>query len=111
MPDELWTELHNILQEEVNKAIPKKKQSKKAEWLSEEALQIVEEQREAKIKGEREKYLQLNAESQNLAIRDTKTFFNEQCLIIQGNSKRQRLEISSGKLETSRKHSTQTWAQ
>ena len=111
MPDELWTEVHNILQEEVNKAIPKKKQSKKAEWLSEEALQIVEEQREAKIKGEREKYLQLNAESQNLAIRDTKTFFNEQWLIIEEQQKSERLEISSGKLETSSEHFTQRWAQ
>ena len=54
MPEELWTEVHNAAQEEVNKAIPKEKQSKQAEWSSEEALQKVEEQREAKSKGERE---------------------------------------------------------
>ena len=88
LPEELWTEVHNIVQEEVNKTIPKKKQSKKAEWISEEALQIGEEQREVKSKGQREKYLQLNAEFQKLAITDTKAFFNEQCLIIDENSKR-----------------------
>ena len=54
MPEELWTEVHNAAQEEVNKAIPKEKQSKQAEWSPEEALQKVEEQREAKSKGERE---------------------------------------------------------
>ena len=57
MPEELWTEVHNIVQEAVNKTIPKKKKSKKAKWLSEEALQIAEEQREVKSKGERERYI------------------------------------------------------
>ena len=60
-----------------NKTIPKKKKSEKAKWLSEEALQIAEEQREVKSKGEREKYIQLNAKFQRIARRDKKGFFNE----------------------------------
>ena len=65
MPDELWTEVHDIVQEAVIKTIPKKKKCKKAKWLSEEALQIVEERREAKGEGEMEKYTHLNAEPKN----------------------------------------------
>ena len=61
----------------MNKTTPKKKKSKKAKWLSEEALQIVEEQREANSKGERESYIQLNANFQKIARRDKKVFFNE----------------------------------
>ena len=56
MPDELWTEVHDIVQEAVTKTIPKEKKCKKAEWLSEEALQIAEKRREAKGKGEKERY-------------------------------------------------------
>ena len=62
VPEELWREIHNIVQEAVTKTIPKKKKCKKAKWLSEEALQIAEERREAKGKGERERYTQLNAD-------------------------------------------------
>ena len=62
MPDELWMEVHNIVQEARNKNIPKKKKCKKAKWLSEEALQIAVERREAKSKGEKERYTHLNAE-------------------------------------------------
>ena len=69
MPEEPWTEVDNIVQEAVDKAIPKKKKCKKAKWLSEEALQIAEERREVKGKGEREKYTQLNAEFQRIAER------------------------------------------
>ena len=65
MPEELWLEVCNTLQEAANKTIPKKKKSKKAKWLSEEALQIAEERREAKSKGERERYTQLNTVSEN----------------------------------------------
>ena len=72
----------------MNKTIQKKKKSKKAKWLSEEALQIVEEQREAKSKGERERYTQLNTEFQKVARRDKKAFFNEQCLIIEERNKK-----------------------
>ena len=66
-PEELWTEVHNIVQKTVNKTIPKKK---KAKWLSEEALQIAEERRDAKSKGERERYIKLNAEFQKIPRRD-----------------------------------------
>ena len=62
VPEELWTEVHNIVQEAANKTIPKKKKCKKAKWLSEEALQTAEERRKAKGKGEREIYTQLNAD-------------------------------------------------
>ena len=57
VPEELWTEVHNIVQKAVNKTLPEEKKSKKAKWLSEEALQIAEERREAKIKGEREGHI------------------------------------------------------
>ena len=70
MPKELWMEVHNIVQEVVIKTNPKKKKCKKAKWLSEEALQIAEERREAKGKGEKERYIHLNAEFQRIARRD-----------------------------------------
>ena len=75
---ELWMEVHNTVQETVTKTIPKKKKCKKAKWLSEEALQIAEERKEVKGKGERERYTQLNAEFQRIARRDKKCFLNEQ---------------------------------
>ena len=74
VPEELWIEVHNIVQEAVTKTISKKKKSKKANGLSEEALQIVEERREAKSKGERERYTQPNAEFQRIARRYKKAF-------------------------------------
>ncbi|KAF7250474.1 Craniofacial development protein 2 [Varanus komodoensis] len=74
MPEELWTEVCNIVQEVAPKTIPKKKKCKKAKWLSEEALQIAEERRKAKGKGERERYTQLNAEFQRIASRDKNAF-------------------------------------
>ena len=80
VPEELWMEVPNIVQEAANKTIPKKKKSKKAKWLSKEALQIDEERREAKNKGEGERYIQLNTEFQRTARRDKKAFFNEQCI-------------------------------
>ena len=67
MPEELWTEVHDIVQETVIKTIPKKKKWKKAKWLSEEALQIAVKRREAKSKGEKERYKHLNAEFQRIA--------------------------------------------
>ena len=76
MPEELWTEIHNLVQEAVTKTIPKKKKCKKAKWLSEELLQIAEE-RNVKGKGERERYIQLNADFQRIARRDKA--LNEQC--------------------------------
>ena len=79
MPEDLWTEVHNIVQEALTKTIPKKKKCKKTNWLSEEALQIAEERRGAKSKGERERYSQPNAEFQRIAGRGKKGFLNEQC--------------------------------
>ena len=70
VPEELWTKVHNIVKEAVIKINPKKKECKRAKWLSEEALQIAEERRESKSKGERERYTQLNAEFQRIAERD-----------------------------------------
>ena len=66
MPEELWAEVHDLVQEAVIKTIPKKKKCKKAKWLSEEALQIAEKRREVKGKGVRERYTQLNAEFQRI---------------------------------------------
>ena len=87
VPEELWTEVHNIAQEAVNKTILKKNKCKLAKWLSEEALQIDEERREMKGKGEREIYIQLNAEFQRIARRDKKAFLNEQCKEAEENNK------------------------
>ena len=72
VPDELWMEVHDIVQETGIRTIPKKKKCKKAKWLSEEALQIAVKRREAKSKGEKEKYNHLNAEFQRIARRDKK---------------------------------------
>ena len=78
MPDELWTEVRDIVQEAGIKAIPKKKKCKKAKWLSEEALQIAEKRKEAKGKREKERYTHLNAEIQRVARRDKKAFLSDQ---------------------------------
>ena len=72
MPEELWTEVHNIVQEAVIKTIPKKKKFKKSKWLPEEALQMAEKKKEVKGKGEKERYTHLNVEFQRLARRDRK---------------------------------------
>ena len=79
MPDELWIEVHDIVQETEIKIIPKKKKCKKAKWLSEAALQIAEKRREAKGKEEKERYTHLNAEFQRIARRDKKAFLSDQC--------------------------------
>ena len=87
MPDELWTEVRDIVQEAVIKTIPKKKKCKKAKWLSEEALQVAEKRREAKGKGEKERYISLNAEFQRIARRYKKAFLSEQCKEIEENNR------------------------
>ena len=79
MPEELWMGVHDTVQEAVIKTIPKKKKCKKAKWLSEEALQIAEKRREAKGKGEKERYAPLNAEFQRIARRNKKAFLSDQC--------------------------------
>ena len=77
VPEELWTEVRDTAQEVVTKTIPKKEKYKKANWLSEEALQIAEKRREAKSKGENERYIHLNAEFQRVARRDKKAFISD----------------------------------
>ena len=79
VPDDLRTEVPNIVQETGSKTIPKKKKCKKAKWLSEEALQMVVKRREAKSKGEKERYTHFNAEFQRIARRDKKAFLSDQC--------------------------------
>ena len=79
MPDEVWTEVHEIVQETGIKKIPKKTKCKKAKWLSGEALQIAVKRREAKSKGEKDRYKHLNAEFQRIARREKKAFLSNQC--------------------------------
>ena len=79
VPEELWMEVHDIVQEAGIKTIPKKKKCNKAKWLSEEALQIAVKRREVKSKGEKERYIHLNAEFQRIARRDKKAFLSNQC--------------------------------
>ena len=86
-PEELWTEVRDIVQEAVIKTIPKKKKCKKAKWLSEEALQIAEKRREAKGKAEKERYTHLNAEFQRIARRDKKAFLCDQYKEIEVNNR------------------------
>ena len=80
-------------------------------WLSEEALQIAEKRREAKGKGEKERYTPLNAEFQRIARRDKKAFFRDQCKAVEENDRLGKTEISSRKLEIPREHFMQRWAQ
>ena len=86
MPEELWTEVLDTVQEAGIKTISKKNKCKKARWLSEEPLQIAEKRREAKGKGEKERYAHLNAEFQRIARRDKKAFFSDECKEIEENN-------------------------
>ena len=88
VPDELWTEVCDIVQETGIKTIPKKKKCKKAKWLSDEGLQIAVKRREAKSKGEHERYTHLNAEFQRIARRDKKAFLSDQCKEIEENNRK-----------------------
>ena len=87
IPEKLWTEVHDIVQEAVIKTIPKKNKCKKAKWLSEEALQIAEKRRDLKGKGEKERYTHLNAEFQRTVRRDKKAFLSDQCREIEENNR------------------------
>ena len=87
VPEELWMEVHDTLQEAVIKTIPKKKKCKKAKWWSEEALQIAEKRRKAKGKGDKERYNHLNAEFQRIARRFKKAFLSDQCKEIEQNTR------------------------
>ena len=87
VPEELWTEIRDIVQEALIKNIPEKKKCKKAKWLSDKALQIAEKRREAKGKGKQERYTHLNGEFQRIARRDKKAFLSGQCKEIEENNR------------------------
>ena len=104
-------ELRDIVQETGIKTIPKKKKCKRAKWLSEEVLQIAVKRREAKSKGEKERYTHLNAEFQRIARREKKAFLRNQCKEIEENNRMGKTrEISSRQLEIPREHFMQRWA-
>ena len=107
--DELRTEVRDIVQETGIKNIPKKKKCKKAKWLSEEALQIDVKRREAKSKGEKERYTHLNAECQRIARRDKKAFLSDQCKELEENNRKGKTRDLSRKLEIPREHFRQRW--
>ena len=87
MPDELWTEVPDIVQETGIKTIPMEQKCKKAKWLSGEALQIAEKRKEVKGKAEKESYTHLNAEFPKIARRDKKAFLNDQCKVTEENNR------------------------
>ena len=87
VPDELWTEVHDIVQETGIKTIPMEKKCKKAKWVSEEPLQTAVKRREVKSKGEKERYSHFNAEFQRIARRYKKAFLSDQCKDIEGNKR------------------------
>ena len=87
VPDELWMEVHDIVEETGIKTIPMEKKCKKAKWLSGEALQRALKRREAKSKGKKERYSHLNAEFQRIAKRDKKAFLSDQCKEIEENNR------------------------
>ena len=87
VPNELWTEVPDIVRDTGIKTIPTEKKCKKGKWLSREALQIAVKRREAKNKGEKERYKHLNADFQRIARRDKKAFFRDQCKEIEGKKK------------------------
>ena len=110
VPDELWTEVHDIVQETRIKSIPKKKKCKKAKWLSEEALQIAVNRREVKGKGEKERYTHLNSEFQRIARRDKKAFLSNQCTEIEENNRMGKTRDLFRKIRDTREHFMQRWA-
>ena len=110
VPDELWNEVCDIVQETGIKTIPMEKKCKKAKWLSGEALQIALKKREVKSKGEKERYKHLNAEFQRIARRDKKAFFSDQCKEIEEKNRMGRTRDRFKKLEMPREHFMQRWA-
>ena len=110
VPEELWTEVHDIVQETGIKTIPIEKKCKKAKWLSEEALQIAMKRREAKSKGEKERYKHLNAEFQRIARRDKKAFLSDQCKEIEENNRMGKTRDLFKKIKDTREHFMQRWA-
>ena len=107
----MWKEVCNIVQEAVLKTIPNKKKCKKAKWLPEEVLEIAEKRREVKGKGEKENYIHLNTELQSLTRRDKKAFLSYQSKEIEENNRKGKTRDLLRKLEISREHFMQRWAQ
>ena len=110
VPDELWNEVRDIVQE-TDQDHPHGKEMQKTKWLSGEALQITVKRREAKSKGEKERYKHLNAEFQRIARRDKKAFFSDQCKEIKENNRMGKTRDFSRKSEIPNEHFMQRWAQ
>ena len=110
VPDELWTEVCDIVQEAVIKTIPLEKKCKKAKWLSEEALRTAVKRREAKGKGEKERYTHLSAEFQRIAMRD-KAFLSDQCKEIEENNRMGKTRDLFKKITVPRELFMQRWTQ
>ena len=110
MPDELWNEVRDIVQETGIKTIPMEKKCKKAKWLSEEALQIAVKRREAKSKGEKERYTHLNAEFQRIARRVKKAFLSKQCKEIEDNNRMGKTRDHFKKIRDNQGTFVQRWA-
>ena len=111
MPEETWTNIPDTIQEEVTKIIPKKKKREKAKSLSGEALQIAGKKREAKCKGEKERYTHLNAELQRRARRDKIAFLSDQCKETEENNRMGKTRDLFKKIREPREHFMQRWAQ
>ena len=111
MPEELWMEVHDIVQEAAIKTIPKKKKCKKAKWLFEEDLQIALKRREAKGKGEKERYTHLNADFQRIARRDKKAFLSVQCKEMEENNRMGKTKDFFKKIRDTKGTFMQRWAQ
>ena len=110
VPEELWTEVHDIVQKTGIKTIPKKKKCKKAKWLSDEALQIAMKRREVKSKGEKERYTHLNAEFQRIARTDKKVFPSDQYKEIEENNRMGKTRDLK-KIRYTKEHFMQRWVQ
>ena len=111
MCEELWTNIYDIVQEAEIKTIPKKMECKKAKRLSGEALQIAEKRREAKGKGEKERYSHLNAEFQRIALRDKKAFLSDQCKEIEENNRMGKTRDLFKKIRDTKETFHAKWAQ
>ena len=111
VPDKLWMEVRDIVQETGMKTMPMEKKCKKAKWLSEEALKIIEERKEAKGKGEKERYTYLNADFQRIARRDKKAFLSDQCKEIEENNRMGKTRDLFKKTRDIKEQFMQRWAQ
>ena len=111
VPDELWMEVHDIVQETGIKTIPMEKKCKQAKWLSGEALQIAVKRKEAKSKGEKKRYTLFNAEFQRIARRDKKAFLSDQCKEIEENNRTGKTRDLFKEFQIPREHFMQRWAQ